>query len=98
MHEAVDRQGKGRFGVRLQGASKRLLRERRAELADCASRLEALSPLAVLSRGYAIATRPDGRAVRDARELSPGDAVAVRVGRGRFEAEVRRVESEEAEK
>jgi exodeoxyribonuclease VII large subunit len=88
----------GLLGVRLQGASRRFLRERRAELADRVSRLDALSPLAVLSRGYAIASLPDGRAVRDARELSPGDAVTVRVARGRFEAEVRRVKSEEAEK
>jgi exodeoxyribonuclease VII large subunit len=88
----------GLLGVRLHGASRRFLRERRAELADRVSRLDALSPLAVLSRGYAIATLPDGRAVRDARALSAGDAVTVRVARGRFQAEVKRVESEESEK
>jgi hypothetical protein len=36
--------------------------------------------------------------VRDARALSAGDAVTVRVARGRFQAEVKRVESEESEK
>jgi exodeoxyribonuclease VII large subunit len=88
----------GLLGVRLQGASKRFMRERRVELADRVARLDALSPLAVLSRGYAIATLPDGRAVRDATELAPGEAVTVRVARGRFEAEVKRVTSEEAQK
>ena len=40
-----------------------------------------MSPLKVLARGYAIATRTkDGRAVRDASEVARGDEVHVRVG------------------
>lgn len=86
------------LGVRLRAASRRLLSERRAELADKVSRLDALSPLGVLSRGYAIAVKSDGRAVRDVRELTRGEVLSVRVHRGRFEAQVKRVASEEAEK
>jgi exodeoxyribonuclease VII large subunit len=45
--------------------------------------------LKVLGRGYAIATRTrDGRAVRDAREVEPGERVHVRVAEGAFDAEV----------
>ena len=56
-----------------------------------------MSPLKVLSRGYAIATRVnDGHAVRDASEVAPGDDVHVRVGRGSFEAKVTEVAADPA--
>jgi hypothetical protein len=48
-----------------------------------------MSPLKVLARGYAIATRAsDARAVRDATEVAPGDRVRVRVAGGAFDADV----------
>jgi exodeoxyribonuclease VII large subunit len=49
--------------------------------------LDAMSPLRVLARGYAIATH-EGVAVRDANEVKDGDLVSVRVHEGRFEARV----------
>jgi exodeoxyribonuclease VII large subunit len=61
----------------------------RASLAGHARALDALSPLKVLDRGYAIATRADdGRAIRDAAEAPVGTRLVVRVSRGRFTAEV----------
>lgn len=55
-----------------------------------ASRLDALSPLAVLSRGYAIATRRgETRPIRDSREVPEGEEVDVRLYRGRLFCEVR---------
>lgn len=81
----------GPLQVRLRAAEERRLREIGAWLGERAARLDALSPLTVLGRGYAIATRSDGRAVRDASEVSVGDAVAVRLGRGRFAATVTEV-------
>jgi exodeoxyribonuclease VII large subunit len=51
-------------------------------------RLDALSPLAVLGRGYAIALRQDGSAVRDAAEVSSGDPLEIRVWQGRIRATV----------
>ena len=53
--------------------------------------------LSVLGRGYAIATERDGRAVRDASALAPGDTVSVRVARGRFGARVTDVEPDGGE-
>ncbi|HJP85236.1 MAG TPA: exodeoxyribonuclease VII large subunit [Gemmatimonadaceae bacterium] len=49
-------------------ASQRIQRQR-AALGACAARLNALSPLAVLARGYAVARDKDGRALTSAREL-----------------------------
>ena len=54
------------------------------------ARLDALSPLAVLARGYAIVYRePGGVIVRRAREVAEGDALRLRVAEGEIEATVR---------
>jgi len=82
------RQALGPLAVRLEAAQTRRLRAARAELSQRAGRLDALSPLTVLARGYAIATRDDGRALRDVGEVTAGDDVLVRLARGRFAARV----------
>jgi exodeoxyribonuclease VII large subunit len=74
--------------VRLDAAARARLASLRGELGDVASRLDALSPLAVLGRGYAIASGPSGALVLDARDVAPGDVVRVRVHRGAFTARV----------
>jgi len=64
----------------------------RAESLD--ARLESLNPLAVLGRGYSLTRRAsDGRVVRDAAELSPGDALATRFARGEALSRVERTET-----
>ncbi len=66
---------------------------RRVEaLRQAAGTLAALSPLAVLGRGFAVVRRSDQAAfVRAARELQVGDVVDVRVAAGSFAARVERV-------
>ncbi|HJL17792.1 MAG TPA: exodeoxyribonuclease VII large subunit [Sandaracinaceae bacterium LLY-WYZ-13_1] len=65
----------------------------RAELAEVAARLSALSPLRVLGRGYAIALHePTGRALTRAEEAAIGDRVRVRLARGTLLTEVRAIE------
>jgi exodeoxyribonuclease VII large subunit len=60
-----------------------------ARLAAASGRLDALSPLAVLSRGYAIVYREtDGRIVRRAREVRAGDGLRLRVAEGEIAATV----------
>ncbi len=62
-------------------------------LRAAASRLEALSPLAVLARGYAIATRAgEARPLTDGAEVSEGEMVDVRLHRGALRCEVLGVE------
>ncbi|HEY6146918.1 MAG TPA: exodeoxyribonuclease VII large subunit [Thermoanaerobaculia bacterium] len=51
-------------------------------------RLDLLSPLATLQRGYAIAEWEDGRVVAHAAEVDPGDALAVRFQDGRIHVRV----------
>jgi exodeoxyribonuclease VII large subunit len=78
----------------LTASARKHLGERHREASGLAGRLDAMSPLKVLARGYAIATRADGHAIRDAGEVARGDRVHVRVGAGSFDADVTGVERE----
>lgn len=71
----------------------RLLAPYESGLARMAGQLDALSPLRVLGRGYAIARGPAGHVVSDASRLAPGDAVSVLLGKGSFEATVSAVDT-----
>ena len=64
------------------------LEQAKTRLGLAAASLDALSPLAVLQRGYAIAQDKDGRLVRDATAVAPGDALRVRLAKGRLNCRV----------
>ena len=81
----------GQLAGRLAGAERFELNQRRRELATRAAQLNALSPLAVLGRGYAIALR-DQLPVLSSQELTPGDQVRVRLAHGSFHARVTQVD------
>jgi exodeoxyribonuclease VII large subunit len=76
--------------TRLRGAGMHRHHRAAAQLTAMAGRLETLSPLAVLGRGYAVAWNADKtRALRDAASVEPGDTVHVTLSRGALECEVR---------
>jgi exodeoxyribonuclease VII large subunit len=64
---------------------------RRERLVALAAHLDALSPLAVLGRGYAIARGADGRVLKSAREVAAGDALTLRLHEGEVEATATRI-------
>jgi len=57
-------------------------------LARSAGRLDGLSPLASLGRGYSICQKPDGAVVTSVGQVEPGDRIGVRVSDGRLECDV----------
>ncbi|NIQ93202.1 MAG: exodeoxyribonuclease VII large subunit, partial [Desulfuromonadales bacterium] len=59
----------------------------RKRLDGAAKNLNALSPLAILERGYSIATFK-GKALKSARAVKPGDPVEVRLAKGRLDCRV----------
>ncbi len=63
----------------------------RQRLGRASATLQAVSPLAVLGRGYAIAEKTDGRAVRRAEELAVGEELRLRLGSGRADCRVERI-------
>ena len=52
------------------------------------AKLDALSPLGVLTRGYSITQAADGSILRDAATAKPGDKLKIRLERGKLNAEV----------
>lgn len=60
----------------------------RRELAVAAGRLEALSPLAVIARGYAMALDGNGGVVSSIEDVAPNDALVVRVADGYIDCAV----------
>ncbi len=68
--------------------------ERRARFNGEVAKLDALSPLAVLSRGYALATTPEGRILMRAHHVKIGDPVVIRLSEGRLLATVTDLEEE----
>ncbi|HVG35561.1 MAG TPA: exodeoxyribonuclease VII large subunit [Pyrinomonadaceae bacterium] len=74
-------------------AARSRLDDERARLAVMVASLDALSPLAVLKRGYALARDREGRLVRDARELKVGDTLKLRLAVGAVTARVEKQEN-----
>jgi exodeoxyribonuclease VII large subunit len=66
--------------------------EAKKRLALATASLDALSPLGVLQRGFAIAQTADGKLLRDAANVSIGDSVKVRLAKGRIAAKVEGIE------
>ena len=74
----------------LARAVRSLLAAQQARLKQAAATLEALSPVKILERGYALVFDSRGRLLKDASQLSPGDEVSARVASGSFTAEVKK--------
>jgi exodeoxyribonuclease VII large subunit len=79
---------------RLHAALQRRLQPGRSSLGRLLGKLDSLSPLAVLSRGYALVWDAQGRLVRSPSEVAVGDEVRIRVRDGVLGAQVTRKESE----
>ncbi len=83
-----DRGRRIRVQERLGRAMDVRIRSRRDQLTGLAGRLQALSPLATLERGYAIPLSSDGHVLRRVEEFSPGVPFHLRVHDGTVEARV----------
>jgi exodeoxyribonuclease VII large subunit len=80
---------------RLQRALRGRLQQSQQALGGLAARLETLSPLNVLGRGYSL-TRRVGEAtvLREAAQVQPGDLLETRLRRGRLLSRVEHLETE----
>jgi exodeoxyribonuclease VII large subunit len=91
---AAVRQGLEAEVASLAAAARALLLENRAVLDRRVASLEALSPVAILNRGYALVFDANGQLVKDAARLHAGDEVSARLARGRVRARVSGTEPE----
>lgn len=78
--------------ARLAALARTMAERPRAQLAPLAGRLHALSPLAILGRGYALTRHlPDRTLIRSSEQLRPDDVIEVRFGAGAARAVVREI-------
>ena len=90
---ALARTREARASAASNHAIRRMLDTRRRRFGELAARLDALSPLAVLGRGYALARRTeDERIVRRAADVAVGDELEVQLGEGAIGAVVTRLD------
>jgi exodeoxyribonuclease VII large subunit len=73
---------------RLTAVQRQLLQQKQSRMREAWRALHTVSPLATLERGYAIASDGEGRIVRDAASVAPGDALQLRLHRGRLDVSV----------
>ena len=73
---------------RLASAQSRNVAKNRQRFVAQESKLDAMSPLKVLTRGYAMVAREDGTIVRSVSDVKPKDPIAVRVSDGTIVASV----------
>ncbi len=78
---------------RLSAACRAWLQKRRARLELNAGRLNSLSPLAILERGYAVCRSAEGAILRNATAVTPGDRVQVTLAHGDLGCRVEDVKS-----
>ena len=76
---------------RLGDLSAGLLARKRQRFAALTASLDAMSPLKVLGRGYAMAQNSEGEVLKSYRDVTAGDRVSVTLGEGGFTAKVEEV-------
>src|SRR5437868_10822180 len=74
----------------IASATRRLLLQRRSRLEQLSGQIEALSPLGILERGYALVFDSSGRLLKDAELVTPGDEISARLFRGTVTAVVKK--------
>lgn len=87
-----DRQRLDILTDRLSAVMAKGMDRRKHRLAGVAGRLDALSPLAVLGRGYAIARRADGSVVKASASVAPGERLSLLLHEGSLSVEVKEEE------
>ena len=82
---------------RLSSASQRLMQAKREQFVRLTAKLDAMSPLKVLSRGYSVVRTEDCSVLRRAADARPGDRIQIDLMQGTLLAEVSQVlEAEDA--
>ena len=84
------REAVGRAGDRMESAIRGLAALKRARLSEVAGKMDVLSPLETLRRGYALPQGANGRILRTVGAFEEGDRFSLRVSDGAVPCEVRR--------
>lgn len=77
-----------RASMSMENSVKQSVAVKSKEFSALCAKLDAMSPLKILARGYSVATK-DGRIITDVSAVEKGDMINVRVSNGEFECEVK---------
>ena len=83
------REALSRAGDRMEAAIRALAALKKARLSEVAGKMDVLSPLATLRRGYALPQDADGRILRTVEAFEEGDRFSLRVSDGAVPCEVK---------
>jgi exodeoxyribonuclease VII large subunit len=72
-------------------ATRNQLLQQKAHLDRITRQIEALSPLAILDRGYALVFDSSGKLLKDPSMVAPGDEISARLSRGTVTATVKQI-------
>lgn len=78
----------------LQNYLKSFLSKKSQEFKTAAGKLHALSPLAILERGYSVSFSESGKLLKDVRQVRAGDRIQTRLSRGTVHSKVTKVDAE----
>ena len=73
---------------RMISAQERMISASNARFVSCVAKLDAMSPLKVLGRGYAMAQTGNGELLRSIHQVNPGDSILVNISDGTITASV----------
>ena len=76
----------------IQHSMSRLLSDRKAKAQLLTHKMQALSPLAVLERGYSIVLDKNGNVIKSVSGVSAGDDISIKLSDGRILADVQEVQ------
>ena len=79
---------------RLGAAAQQNLAGQKQRFIHLTAKLDALSPLKVLARGYSVVLTSDGRVVQRAGQVQIGDQVDIKLHQGSFTASVTQIQEE----
>lgn len=80
---------------RLIAAQNQQITRKNQNYIACVSKLDAMSPLKVLTRGYAVAMTEGGEVLRSAAQVQPGQQISLRISDGELTAEVKDIKEAE---
>jgi exodeoxyribonuclease VII large subunit len=72
---------------------KNTLLQRRGRLDHLSGQIEALSPMAILERGYALVFDKSGKLVKDASQVKVGEEISARLAKGSVDSVVKKTRS-----
>lgn len=73
---------------------KTCIKHKRQEFQVCVGRLNALSPLAILERGYSLTLTEQGEIIKETKRLREGMPIVTRLRRGRIHSKITKIQHE----